>query len=242
MGIAPVPCASWSDYKSRIVTDLFPDGRFRRGKYLFRGQGSNAWALSSTFDRWYKGPREKRFKTAERLLDEFIRECEGEDLPDSIRNDRDGMLGLAQHNGLPTRLLDWSESPYVAAFFAFSGHIRSGDPADGQVAIWTLDTGSFVWHRENGCEILSVPSFGNERIRNQHGRFTYLRAPYDSLEEYAGSFSEQSALRKYVVPGRDAESAMADLDTMGLSHSRIYPGIGGNAKAAEVRVLLNPVP
>ena len=35
---------------------------------------------------------------------------------------------------------------------------------------------------------------------------------------------------------------MADLDTMGLSHSRIYPGIGGNAKAAEVRVLLNPLP
>jgi hypothetical protein len=98
---------------------------------------------------------------------------------------------------------------------------------------------SDIWHPEHGCEILNVPSFGNERIRNHHGKFTYLRAPYDSLEEYVAQFDALGALRKYLVPVRDVAQAMADLDSMGLNHARIYPGVSGNAKAAEVRVLLS---
>lgn len=242
-GIAAIGCSSWSEFKTRIITDLFPDGRFRKGVFLFRGQGSDSWELSSTFDRWYSGPKEKRSSTAEELLTEFIKECEGEDLPPHVGSDRTLMRSLGQHNGLPTRLLDWSESPYVAAFFAFSGHLRAGlHPEDKNIAVWVLDTTSHIWNPDYGCEIVSVPSFGNERIRNQHGKFTHLRALYTSLEEYVSHSGDNAALKKYVVPARDAGIAMADLDSMGLSHSHIYPGNSGNAKAAEVRVLLRHHP
>src|SRR5262245_24247773 len=118
-------CDSWPDFKVRVFSDLYGDtgGRFVRGKYLFRGQGSARWFLDTTYDRWYLGPEELRLEIADRLLDQFIVECEREDLPDRARDDRALMRSLAQHHGLPTRLLDWSQSPYVAAFFAFSGHL-----------------------------------------------------------------------------------------------------------------------
>lgn len=234
---------TWSEFKTRIISDQFQNEQFSRGRFLFRGQGGASWELSSNFDRWfqgYGGERSIKAKVADQLLDGFLKECELEDIPKHVRDDKVLMLSLAQHNGLPTRLLDWSESPYVAAFFAFSGHIRHGKPNEQDVAIWVLDSTLEIWNSQFGCEIVSVPSFGNERIRNQHGRFSYLKAPYDSLEEYVSQFpGGTGALRKYLIPVHEASKAMADLDSMGLNHSRIYPGLSGNAKAAEVRVILD---
>ncbi|PKH19039.1 MULTISPECIES: FRG domain-containing protein [Pseudomonas] len=243
MIVTTVECSGWSDFKNKIIGDLFPLGTFQKGQFLFRGQGGESWKLASTFDRWfedYNGLRANKVAVAERVLDGFIRECELEDLPVDVRNDRLMMLSLGQHHGLPTRLLDWSESPYVAAFFAFSGHIRHGKPIEANVAIWVLDSTHHIWEDSNGCAIVKVPSFGNERIRNQHGRFTHLKSPARSIEDYVAQCEgDEWGLKKYLVPVSESGFAMADLDAMGLSHSRIYPGLQGNAKSAEVRAILS---
>lgn len=243
MNIELVTCGSWSEYKDKIISDQFENGHFLRGRFLFRGQGGGSWALSSTFDRWYSaydGTLANKTRIADQLLETFTKECELEDIPEHVRNDKILMLSMAQHNGLPTRLLDWSESPYVAAFFAFSGHIRHGVNLEKNVAIWVLDSTQEIWNAEFGCNIVTVPCFGNERIRNQHGRFTHLKSPANSLEEYVAQFQQQGmALKKYLLPVNQAGAAMADLDSMGLNHARIYPGLSGNAKAAEVRVILS---
>jgi hypothetical protein len=76
-------------------------------------------------------------------------------------------------------------------------------------------------------------------IRNQFGRFTYLRTADDNLEEYVGHFeADEVNLKQYGIPVRDFRRAMSELDAMGLTHARIYPGLEGNARAAEVRVTL----
>lgn len=52
-----------------------------------------------------------------------------------IRDDRASWLTLMQHYGLPTRLLDWSESPLVALYFALS----SDEDAKTDAAVWVLN-------------------------------------------------------------------------------------------------------
>ncbi|WP_082641329.1 FRG domain-containing protein [Bradyrhizobium yuanmingense] len=234
-GPSIIKCASWQNFKSPALQNLFEQKPFHRGRFLFRGHGSSEWPLKSGFDRWFQGERSKKSTASERLIQLFQQEAEGIDIEREIWNDRERRLALAQHHGVPTRLLDWTESPYVAAFFAFA-NVESTNP-NGSAGIWCLDRSQRnVWASGSGVEILHVPSYSNERIRNQLGWFTLLSAPYDTLEEYVRHFDDAGkALRQYQVPCAEARRALADLDLMGVNYSRIYPGLEGCARTAQLR-------
>lgn len=49
--IKMTPCPSWSEFKAAVLPSLFVGGIATRGKYYFRGQGSEMWPLMSAFDR-----------------------------------------------------------------------------------------------------------------------------------------------------------------------------------------------
>ena len=69
--VVQVGCGSWGEFRSKVITDFFADGLFRKGEYLFRGQGSDGWTLSTSFDRWYNGDRGQKESVADLLLQEF---------------------------------------------------------------------------------------------------------------------------------------------------------------------------
>ncbi|HKP45225.1 MAG TPA: FRG domain-containing protein [Pyrinomonadaceae bacterium] len=235
-----IPCQSWQEFKSVTITSLFGTEPFSRGVYLFRGHGSANWPLMSSFDRWYLGVggnKANKVKVSERFISFFQKEAEGIDVDRSIWTDRVARLALAQHSGVPTRLLDWTESPYISAFFAFAGIALIPQP-EPNVAVWCLDTRSEIWSKEFGVELLDIPSYGNDRLRNQLGRFTLLRAPFDTLEEYVSNFDgAESALTQFLIPSSDACAALADLDVMGINYSKVFPGLEGVARAARLRML-----
>jgi len=239
--IETITYQSWTEFKAQLVYELFGNSHFQRGIYLFRGQASSEWKLESSFDRTFSSlDKEERTSTLALLLEFFRKECEATNLPNDIWNDDIKTLALGQHYGLPTTLLDWTESPYVASFFAFSDAISVGIQT-GDVAVWTLDSRvRSVWSAESGVDICQVPSIGNIRLRNQAGKFTISKTPFDCLEDYVKYCDDDAvALKRMLIPVGDCSDALADLDAMGINHARVYPELVGYALAAKVHVMLS---
>jgi hypothetical protein len=105
--------ATWREFKAEFVYDLFTAQAYQPKRFLFRGQQDAEWPLTSSFDRWFTqlrlGPN--RAAVATQLLDLFRKECQALDLPTDVMGNDVRLWALGQHFGLPTRLLDWSDSP-----------------------------------------------------------------------------------------------------------------------------------
>lgn len=126
---------SWSDIKSCLQSF--------GGDWLFRGHGDAAWTLQTTLERNAPGlPMEL---VEDLILQAFQRNAhnylEMQHLPIDVLE----WFALMQHHGAPTRLLDWSYSPYVACFFAIENAL---DPA-GNCAVWAIDV---AWCRTEGAK------------------------------------------------------------------------------------------
>jgi len=229
----------WTEFTRDAFVELFGDGIFRHGRYLFRGAADADYDLRSHFDRRFATvPTERRTALWERLVQEWRRGCEEAGVePALIAEDRT-LWALGQHYGLPTRLLDWSTSPYVAAFFAFANHLTSTPERFAHVAIWVLHLDNPVWSRADGVEVVTVPPIRNDRLRAQGGRFTLCRGAVGSLEEYVELHAEGVALTKCVLPASAAARALPDLDAMGITSAELFADLGGAATLATMRAVL----
>jgi hypothetical protein len=113
--------------------------------HVFRGQSNAKWWLSTTIERAarrYGFPDGALRNREVVLLNNFQRRAhQYVDDPPSL-DDRLEWLALMQHHGAPTRLLDFSHSFYVAAFFAM-------ESAEQDAAIWALSTEFTMGHTSN---------------------------------------------------------------------------------------------
>lgn len=105
------------------------------GSWLwFRGHTSLTWKLQPAVHRGYNSEDERSF------FNEFYQRAliRYDKCPEKM--DFAGWLALMQHYGLPTRLLDWSKSPLVAAYFA-TQNLRYSDATE-DACVWMLVPGT----------------------------------------------------------------------------------------------------
>lgn len=76
-----------------------------------------------------------------------------------------------QHHGAPTRLMDWTTSPFVAVWFALDGH----KDLDGDMALWVYDLGNAaINHAESERTLRAMSDFDSFGERELVNRFVEL--------------------------------------------------------------------
>lgn len=233
-----IRCTTWGSYKEHVDRTILP----YHNRFLFRGQGDYKWQLETTFDRKFRNfDKARRDKIEDSLLANFKIECERLEEYSSYLKNEDYLRALAQHFALPTRLLDWTQSPYIAAFFAFQEHFESSDffyRDSKEVAVYILDKNANIWSASNGVQIKTIESIKNARLRNQAGVFTLSNTPFKTLDEFVAYGEDKDALSKVSLPIAEAKTAIKDLQLMGIKHSTLFPDLEGISKAAMFKTFM----
>ncbi|MBV8667099.1 MAG: FRG domain-containing protein [Burkholderiaceae bacterium] len=228
--------------------------------WAFRGQQDAAWPLLSSLSRYlqsYIADRSTWRLREERAIRIFRRKAHNYlDNADVLQNDL-RCLALMQHHGAPTRLLDFTKSPFVAGFFALERAVGDaavfalntprlwsaapiGSPALVREEIDPRKTGNFErYFLPNANEIawIGEPTEMDRRLVAQSGTMVVPGSLSMSLDEillrYPGG---HSLIKKVVLPGHVRDEAMKMLYRMNITNATLFPDLDGLARSISLEL------
>ena len=172
-----------------------------------------------------------------------------------IPNDLWELTALAQHYGLETRLLDWTQDIDIAIYFAVHCEpdlsVEEAKEEESQyVAIWALNT-SLVY-KIPSLKIIRPPYSGNPNLSAQKGLFTYWKEeglplaskekinfdilkretvtkPLNELIEEQSQKNENSEVYmwKYLIPRKDRAVLYEHIKRRNITAATLFPGYDG---------------
>ena len=246
---------NWIDYK-HFVDNLSEN-------WDFRGQANANWHLRNAIERTdfiklYQGIEVEFVAEFQRGARNYLNKDE---LPEHLIE----WLALMQHHGAPTRLLDFSKSPYIAAYFAFE---ECFPIEKNMVGIWALN---FNFLKNKALEVLSSEfsdeiklnkNLINERLFEKvfyqnnkrlifpvepfrmNRRYSLQQSIFISTGISAEPFMDQldflkdeidKAVIKIELPTILKKEVIRDLQRMNLNRASLFPDLDGYASSLRLR-------
>lgn len=229
---------TWDAFK-RFATNL-PDGR-----YIFRGQ-ADTWKLVTTFHRTNRTNIVDFLDNDVNQLHRALRTNHYFYLPDPLQYA--AFVNLVQHHGYPTPMLDWSHSPFVAAFFAF--HRAQHQKPNGSVRIFVLD--KLAWQSMSRQYMRFAPArphisfleplaLENERAIPQQSLMAITNV--EDIEWFIRKKESESGtnvLEVIDLPRKERAKAMRELSAMGITAGAMFPGLDGTCEALKEKMFVAP--
>lgn len=245
-GIRKIVCEDWTGY-TQFIENVLID----YANYIFRGQSNSNWSLQPSLNRALQDAPagHGREAIAAEHLDKFKYATRGRrGLASKDPSNENEWWALGQHHGLFTPLLDWSESPYVAAYFALAKENSDTEYA----SVYALSRSAC--ERENWrlnlvmdpelaptLEFVRPMTDDNPRLISQRGLFT--RAPnFVSIEEWVETYFEnftKGVLLQIDIPHSARDRALISLNKMNINHLSLFPDLYGAGKHCNLALTID---
>ena len=228
-------------------------------RMLFRGHANSEWTLQTTLER--AGHRTIPLQRYHNMI-VSARRYIGNLLPDNVDFDeRPGLradetyvpfpnyeyAAFLRHHGFPSPLLDWTESPFVAAFFAF----RNVAPEVSSVRIfgYRSHVGQGREHigGEANLDVLGPFAKVHERHLAQQCNYTWcsrengsevIICPHEEGFSHADDrFTGQDQLVEWDIDVSERELVLGDLFQMNITPFSLFRNLDGAVETARLRII-----
>lgn len=244
--------SNWSS-----LVEHYRENYSREHRWMFRGQMDSKWPIKSSLERAAIDRFDICPKDIPRIEEGLIRQFKRQSYQyvKDIPVDHIEWLALMQHHGAPTRLIDWTYSFYIAAFFALESAL-----SDSTCAIWAF---YYDHWQKRAQEIVSSASepisidtildsqplvYGfspfrlNQRLTIQQGTFLAQSDITKPFLKNMGAMMRDPKENKYLCKieikcnPQLIREALKDFHRMNISHGTLFPGLDGFARSLTHRI------